>query len=52
MDISNLHSRQPWRINIGNPGFHHLGHVLVGIIVKEGRAAGMGILKVSVRQET
>ena len=39
--ISPTHSRQPWRINIVMIRVYHLGHVLVGIIVKEVQDAGM-----------
>ena len=52
MDISHLHTSQPRRVGIGNAGFNHLSHVLVGIIVKESWAASPCFFKVSVRKKT
>ena len=52
MDISHLYTSQPRRVGIGNAGFNHLGHVLVGIIVKESWIAGTCFFKVFVRKKT
>ena len=52
MDITHLHTSQPRRVGIGNAGLHHLGHVLVGIIVKESWAASPCFFEISVRKKT
>ena len=51
MDISHLHTSQPRRVGIGNAGFNHLSHVLVGIIIKESWAASPCFFEVPVRKK-
>ena len=52
MNITDLNTCQPWRVGISDTGFHHLSHMLIGIIVEEGWACLTNFFKVTIRQKT